>query len=114
VNEHRHESGSGRQAEKSAFPALLIALLALIGWFSFQAIQLFEERNALADSHQAQEQQMQNASKMRASLDAMASETARLAQQGNASARTLIDELRKRGVTINPKDKAASPALADK
>ena len=112
MDEQRHESGSGRKAEKSIFLPLLIALLALIGWFPFQAVQLFEERSALAGSHEAQEQQMQNSSKMRASLDAMARETARLAQQGNANARLLVDELKKRGVTLNLGDNSATATTA--
>ena len=37
----------------------------------------------------------------RASLDALAVGTARLAADGNASARAVIEELRKRGVTVN-------------
>jgi hypothetical protein len=42
----------------------------------------------------------QHARKARASLDALAVGTARLAD-GNASARAGIEELRKRGVTVN-------------
>ena len=52
---------------------------------------------------------MQNAAKMRAQLDALAAETQRLADQGNPNSKILVDELRKRGITINPNAaKAAS------
>jgi hypothetical protein len=112
LDQQPHEDGSGRKVEPSIFLPLLIALLALIGWFSFQAVQLFEERGALAASHEAQEPLMQNSSKLRASLDAMARETARLAKQGNANARLLVDELQKRGVTINPGDDSVSASGA--
>ena len=114
MDEQRHESGAGRKAEKSTFLPFLIALLALIGWFAFQSVQLFEERGALSASREAQEPQVQNSSKLRASLDAMARETARLAKQGNTNARLLIDELQKRGVTVNPDDNTASAAPVDK
>jgi hypothetical protein len=114
LDEQRHESGAGRKTEKSTFLPFLIVLLVLIGWFAFQSVQLFEERGALSASREAQEPQVQNSSKLRASLDAMARETARLAKQGNANARLLIDELQKRGVTVNPDDNTASAAPVDK
>jgi hypothetical protein len=47
-----------------------------------------------------------NAGRLRASLDGLAADTQRLADAGNASAALLVTELRKRGVTIN----AAKPA----
>ena len=47
--------------------------------------------------------------KLRSSLDALARETAILADRGNAGARLIVDELRKRGVTINPKAPPAGP-----
>ena len=114
MDEQRHESGAGRKTEKSTFLPFLIVLLVLIGWFAFQSVQLFEERGALSASREAQEPQVQNSSKLRASLDAMARETARPAKQGNANARLLIDELQKRGVTVNPDDNTASAAPVDK
>jgi uncharacterized membrane protein len=94
--------GSAHRGGNSIFLPALILLLALVGWFSFQAFQLFEERSALQESRFAQEQSVLTATKLRGSLDAMARETARLAQQGNPNARLLVEELRKRGVTINP------------
>lgn len=45
--------------------------------------------------------------KVRATLDALALETRKLADAGNANARVVVDELRKRGITINrPSDVA--------
>jgi hypothetical protein len=103
VESGAHRGGSmHRGGGYSFFPPVLILVLALVGWFSFQAFQLFEERSALQESRFAQEQSVLTATKLRGSLDAMARETARLAQQGNPNARLLVEELRKRGVTINP------------
>ncbi len=42
------------------------------------------------------------------SLDAIAAQTQRLAEQGNPNAMALVDELRKRGVTINTSTGAAA------
>jgi len=96
-------------AHASGFlPALLLAL-AFVGWLSFQALQLLGERQQLGVALAGLEPQEQAATKLRASLDAVASATASLATAGNANARVVVEELRKRGVTINPAG-TASPA----
>ena len=83
------------------FPALLLAL-AFVAWLAFQAVQLVMERQQLGLAKANLEQQEQGATKLRASLDAVATSTAKLAADGNANARVIVEELRKRGVTINP------------
>ena len=65
-------------------------------------MQLVAERTAQHKAIGDQEQVVQNATKMRAQLDALAAETQRLADQGNPNAKLLVEELRKRGITINP------------
>ncbi len=86
----------------SPFLPLLLLSLALLGWFSFQSYQLAGERQQLMALRAGQDAQIEAASKVRASLDTVASATARLAEGGNINARLLVDELRKRGITINP------------
>ena len=44
---------------------------------------------------------MQKAVKMRAQLDGIAKSTAELAAKGNVNAGTIVQELAKRGITIN-------------
>lgn len=85
-------------------PALPLAILslALLAWFSFQTWRLAGENVRLTALNASQETLLQSSQKLRASLDALASETAKLAEQGNPNARLLVEELRKRGVTINP------------
>ena len=82
-------------------PTLLVTL-AVLGWLATQAWQLWSDRQALSAAHASQQQTVDNAAKLRSSLDGLAADTQRLAEAGNASARLLVDELRKRGVTINP------------
>lgn len=91
----------------SAFVPVLLLALAVVGWAGFQTVQLVRERQQLTLLHQSQSAQVDAATKLRASLDTMASATARLADSGNVNAKLLVDELRKRGVTINP---SAAPA----
>jgi hypothetical protein len=90
------------QASGSVFvPALLLAL-AFVLWLAFQAVQLLREQQQLSVATANMQPQVQVATKMRAALDALATSTAKLAADGNANARVIVDELRKRGVTINP------------
>ena len=88
-------------AYRSAFLSLLLAGLALLGWLAFQAQQLYMERQLLQTAYASQQQTVDNAGKLRASLDVLAADTQRLADSGNPNARALVDELKKRGVTIN-------------
>jgi len=93
---------------QSAFLPLLLLTLGLLGWFCFQATQLLRERAALGQSHAAQQTQVDQSQQLRNSLDALARDTANLADQGNPNAKLIVEQLRKRGITINPN--AAPPA----
>ena len=96
-------------AGMSAFVPLLIVLLALLAWFVASALEVRNQGVALKAAHAAQQQTVDNAAKLRGSLDALAADTQRLAIAGNPNAALLVEELRKRGVTINlPAPGAAS------
>lgn len=91
---------------------LLLVIMALVIWFSFQTVQLYKERQNLKTAHANQEKIIADAGKMRAQLDAIAAGTQRLADQGNANAQTIVQQLAKSGISINPNQQAASaPAL---
>ena len=100
------QSGPHRQHEQDApaspFLPILVLALTFTGWATFQTVMLWREADALSKLRANQEQQMQNAGKLRQELDSVARETAKLAEDGNAGAKLIVDELRKRGVTINP------------
>jgi len=111
------EALAGRKpavADTSTYrPSVPIALmlLALIVWLGFQTVQLWSERSSLRAASASQAVQIEQSQKLRTALDAFAADTARLAAAGNANAQLLVDELKKRGVTINPA-KQAQPAGA--
>jgi len=86
-------------------PALLVSL-AVVASLGFQCFQLVREQQRLESAMSSLETQQQTAVKLRASLDAVATATARLAADGNANARIVVEELRKRGVTITPQGEA--------
>jgi hypothetical protein len=93
---------------KSPFvPAMLVAL-ALTAWFGFQTYQLVRERRQVAQLRAGQDGPVEAAAKVRAALDSVATATALLADRGNANARVIVEELRRRGITINQPGAASS------
>jgi hypothetical protein len=91
------------------FVPLLLLVLATVTWFAFQCVQLVREKEALATAFANQGKQFEDSAKMRGSLDAIARDTALLAAKGNAGAKLVVDELARRGVTINPTPQLAAP-----
>jgi len=96
---------------RGAFAPMLLCSLAVLAWLAFQAWQLDAERQALQAARVALQPTLDNAAKLRSSLDALAADTQRLADSGNPNAKVLVEELRKRGITINAAGGAnATPA----
>ncbi len=85
----------------SLFVPVLILGLVLLAWFAFQAMQFRSEREAMQATIAVQETPIAESKKMRDSLDAIAQGTAKLADSGNPNARLIVDELRRRGITIS-------------
>ena len=93
----------------TAFVPILLMGLALNGWLGFQTLQLGLERQQLAAAQAGADARVQAATKVRAAVDALAAATARLAADGNPSARSVIEQLRVRGITVNPAGAAKPP-----
>jgi hypothetical protein len=77
---------SAPDSRHGAFVPLLLVLVTLLLWFGFQTSQLLKERENLATLRSNQEAIYANAQKMRAQLEAIAADTARLAQAGHPHA----------------------------
>jgi hypothetical protein len=84
------------------FVPLLLLMIGLLIWSGAQMFQLFSERSTLKTLLSNQAAPFAASQKMRVQLDAVASGTQRLADQGNQNARLVVEELRKRGITISP------------
>lgn len=92
---------------RSAFVPLLLGLTALVAVLGHQGWQLDQERRQLQAAVDGTAPRIEAANQVRRSLDLLAADTQRLAEGGNAPARVLVEELRRRGITINA---AATPA----
>jgi len=95
----------------SPFLPLLLLVVGAVAWPAFQCYQLWNEKQALATVQSNQNRPFEDAGKVRGSLDALARETALLADKGNPGAKLIVGELARRGVTINPN---ATSGTADK
>jgi Tfp pilus assembly protein PilE len=95
---------------RNPWPALTLVVVAVLAWFAFQTVQLVRERTSLQAAKASQDATLAQAEKLRAQLDSIASKTLELAQQGNANATLIVQELARRGVSINA---SAVPARGD-
>jgi hypothetical protein len=100
---HARVAAIGAQPAKAegVFVPLLMLALAVVVWLGFQCVQLALEHRQIGAAQAVIAPQEQTAIKIRSSLDGVATATAKLAADGNPTARAIVEELRKRGVTIN-------------
>ena len=96
----------------SVFVPLLLLCLTYLAWTVFQTTQLVIERNALRTLHANQDKQVQESKKLRERLDSFSKDTQLLANRGNRGALLIVEELRRRGITIST-ESAAPPAAPD-
>ena len=109
LNGHELEQEIRTGARHGMRPLIPMALLAfaLLAGGLFQTIQLLLERGNLHSARNGQQKQLEESVRLRAALDSIATDTEKLAELGNPNAKLIVDELRKRGITIN------SPAQAN-
>ena len=88
-------------AAVNPLPALLVLAVALLLWVAYQAYALLAERENLMAGSAQMAPQVEAATKVRASIDSIAAGVKRLSEGGNTNARIIVDELARRGVTIN-------------
>lgn len=86
--------------------------VAVVAWFAFQTFELVRERSSLQSVKAAQEPTIEQAQKLRAQLDVISRKTLELAQRGNSGAALIVEQLARRGVTINPNPTTGSDAPA--
>lgn len=104
--EETTSSGETEPTERnSSNLAVAITIVALLVWFGFQTFQLAGERSNLTAVKANQELPMQESHKVRAQFESLMKKTNELANQGNAGAKLVIDELKKRGMAVQPSAK---------
>jgi hypothetical protein len=84
-----------------ALPVILVAV-SLFVLMAFETFQAVHDRGALADQRRAQEPTVQEAIKLRQQLETLAGRTAQLAAEGDEGAKTVVDQMKRQGVTLSP------------
>ena len=102
-SEDIQETQTSEPVETVARPSnlpLAITISALLVYFAFQTFELVRERSTLSELKVNLETPLQESQKMRSQLESLLTKTAELANQGNPAAKTVVEELQKRGVPI--------------
>ena len=81
---------------------LILAILALFVMMALQTFQSVRDRGTLQTLLAGQETTVQNATKLRREMDDLAGKTARLAALGDEGAKSVVAEMKQRGVTLTP------------
>jgi hypothetical protein len=96
-------SGTTRR-EPWLLPLVLVAAAALLA-LVIMTLQLVDERSQLTQLRDAQAPQLQEANQFRERLQAIGTETARLADGGDATAKKIVDAMKQQGVTLKAPEK---------
>ena len=95
----------GRESERAGsgleLPVILITV-SLFVLMAFETFQAIHDRGALADLRRSQEPTVQEAIKLRQQLETLAGRTAQLAAEGDEGAKTVVDQMKRQGVTLTP------------
>ncbi len=105
-NEDQPEREADIVERRTSSLPLILTIIALLVWFTFQTIQLVIERDNLSTLNTNLDGAVQESQKMQSQLHSLITKTAELANEGNAGARAAVEELEKKGIPI----KAAAQA----
>jgi hypothetical protein len=84
---------------------LVLVVLSLFVLMVYETGQTIHDRGSLAELRRTQEPMVQAAAKVRSQLEALASETAELARDGDEGAKKVVEQMRRQGVTLAPPKK---------
>jgi len=80
--------------------AVTVMALAFFLAIAFQTFQLVREHSNLEAAYAGQQAPIQQVLQVRQETEALAGDTAALADRGNANAKTAVEEMRRQGITL--------------
>ena len=92
----------------SDVPLALLAL-AFCLMLLFQMVQLVRQSQSLAAVAANQENPVQEAARLRQAADALVNDIVQLAQQGNANAKQVVDEMARQNVNLHSSGPPPTP-----
>ena len=85
--------------------ALVLLVVSMLLLVAFRTVEIVHNRINLADTREAQEKPLQEAAKLRHQFEALSAGVVELATAGDPGAKTVIEELRRDGITLGPAKK---------
>jgi len=91
---------------------LAVTLLAFAFFVAvmFQGVQLWRERSGMKQLYANQEQVLPDVLKLRDQVNSIAGDVAQLAQNGDAAAKQVVDDMARQGIALRPPATPAAPA----
>lgn len=80
---------------------LILVVVSLFVLMAFETGQAIHDGSALADVRRAQQPTMEQAIKLRQQLQTLAGKTALLAAAGDAGAKSVVERMKRQGVTLS-------------
>ena len=89
-------------ADRNGLPApLILVVVSLFVLMAFETGQAIHDGSALAELRRAQQPTMEQAIKLRRQLQTLAGKTAQLAASGDAGAKSVVERMKRQGVTLS-------------
>ena len=79
---------------------IVLVVVSLFVLMAFETGEAIHDRGALSELRRSQEATVQEAIKLRQQLETLAGKTAQLAAQGDESAKTVVDEMKRQGIAL--------------
>jgi len=79
-----------------------LAVVALFVLMAFETAEAIRDRGALSNLRRSQGATVEEGIKLRQQLEALAAGTAKLAADGDEGAKTVVDQMKRQGVSLNP------------
>ena len=96
------QSQQGGWAASGLSLPLILVLVSLFVLMAFETGQAIHDRGALSELRRSQEPTVQEAIRLRRQLETLAGRTAQLAAEGDESAKNIVDQMKRQGVTLSP------------
>ncbi len=94
-------SGPGAPATEEWWLPIVIVVVSFFVLMAFETGYAIHDRDGLAEQTRLQEPAVQEAMKLRQRLEALASKTAQLAADGDEGAKSVVDQMKRQGITLS-------------
>jgi hypothetical protein len=95
-------SGSSGAAPGGWWLPVVLVVVSFFVLIAFETGYAVHDRDALAEQMRLQEPAVQEAIKLRQKLETLAGKTAQLAADGDEGAKSVVDQMKRQGITLSP------------